>query len=172
MLPFDHMRRRLPPTAGGKLHYTTPAYGMQDRWGGTWYTLVDGIGPMKGDWRMDSAHYTTQGIRGWLRYFLTPHWEQTTWRHWKPPIFTRYGWAESWRFWTGAYRNRNMKFDQRHRWSKNLFAYELDCLRCGWKINVKSIAHFSWNPSSEDDIYWALGGNDLFSNGCCPRRVN
>lgn len=54
-----------------------------------------------------STHYSTAGIRGWLRYFFTPHWEQSTWRYWKPPIFKVYGWQESWRFWTGAYRKRH-----------------------------------------------------------------
>ena len=51
-----------------------------------------------------SAHYATAGIRGWLRYFFTPHFEQSTWRYWKPPILTWYGWRESWRFWTGIYK--------------------------------------------------------------------
>ena len=65
-----------------------------------------------------------------------------------------------------------MKDDQRHQWSQNPTALELICDRCGWGFAVRTIARFGWDPSSADDIYWALGGNDLFSNGCCPRRVN
>jgi len=65
-----------------------------------------------------------------------------------------------------------MKDDRRHQWSRNPLALELTCGRCGYGASVAMITRFGWNPSSEDDIYWALGGSDLFSDGCCPRRVN
>ena len=62
--------------------------------------------------------------------------------------------------------------DQRHRWSQSPVSLTLMCERCCYTVSVAMIARSGWDPSSEDDIYWALGGNDLFSNGCCPRRVN
>ena len=53
---------------------------------------------------MGSTHYAIAGWRGWLRYFVTPDREQTHWEYWKHPCLTWYGWRESWRFWTGRYK--------------------------------------------------------------------
>ncbi len=65
-----------------------------------------------------------------------------------------------------------MDIDVWHQWIKNPSALELICERCKYIAYPREIARFGWNYHLEDDIYWALGGNDLESNGCCPRRVN
>ncbi len=62
--------------------------------------------------------------------------------------------------------------EQSHQWMRNLFALELICERCGFHIAVAPLARMGWDTSNEEAMYWALCGNDLFSNGCCPRRVN
>jgi len=62
--------------------------------------------------------------------------------------------------------------EQSHKWVCDPNALRLVCERCDFHVGVKGIARMGWDINSEEDIYWALGGNDLFSNGCCPRRVN
>ncbi|KKL04178.1 hypothetical protein LCGC14_2618650 [marine sediment metagenome] len=62
--------------------------------------------------------------------------------------------------------------EQSHQWFKNPMLLELICERCDYRVAVKTIARFGWDINDEEDIYWALGGNDMFSDGCCPRRVN
>ncbi len=62
--------------------------------------------------------------------------------------------------------------EQSHQWARNPFVLELVCERCGFNIAVTSLARMGWDMNNEEDIYWALCGNGLFSNGCCPRRVN
>ena len=62
--------------------------------------------------------------------------------------------------------------EQKHQWTQNPLALELICERCGWGFAISGVARMGWDINSEDDIYWALGGSGLFSDGCCPRRVN
>ena len=62
--------------------------------------------------------------------------------------------------------------DQRHQWTQDPYALMLICERCGYGFVIKHFANSGWDINSEDDIYWMLCGNDLFSNGCCPPRTN
>ena len=62
--------------------------------------------------------------------------------------------------------------DQRHQWVQDPYALRLICERCGFSFAIKHLAQCGCGTNNEDDIYWGLCGNDLFSNGCCPPRIN